>query len=66
MEHTFENRGKFKFNIFGWLLLCYVAPVLLFGPVALFTEAINVHEYVSLAFDPLMDVIAIIAFKFVF
>ena len=62
MEHTFDNRGKFKFNIFGWLLLCYVAPVLLFGPVSMFTEAVNVHEYVSLAFDPLLDFLAVIAF----
>jgi methyl-accepting chemotaxis protein len=62
MEHTFENRGKFKFSIFGWLLLCYVAPVLLFGPVAMFTEAVNVHEYTSIAFDPLLDVIAVFAF----
>ena len=62
MEHTLENRGAFKPAAFCWLLVCYISPVLLFGPVAMFTEAVNVHEYVSLAFDPILDVIAIFAF----
>ncbi|MCR5284589.1 MAG: hypothetical protein K6D95_03225 [Treponema sp.] len=62
MEHTFENRTKFKWSIFGWLLFCYVSPVLLFGPVAMFTEAVDFHEYKTLAFDPLLDIIAVFAF----
>ncbi|MCR5766241.1 MAG: hypothetical protein K6G09_09745 [Treponema sp.] len=62
MEHTFENRGKFKPMTFIWLLECYITPVLLFGPVAMFTGAVNVREYVSLAFDPLLDILAVFAF----
>ncbi len=54
MEYNMENRGKFNRKIFGLLLYCYLFPVLVFGPIALFTEAINVKEYLSLAFDPLL------------
>ena len=54
MEYNFENRGKFNKKIFGYLLFCYLFPVLVFGPVALFTEAVNVNEYVSIAFDPIL------------
>ena len=57
MEHTFENRAVFKPAAFCWLLFCYITPVLLFGPVSMFTEAVDFHEYASLAFDPLLDVI---------
>ena len=62
MEHTFENRAVFKPAAFCWLLFCYITPVLLFGPVSMFTEAVDFHEYASLAFDPLLDVIAVFAF----
>ena len=62
MEYTLENRAKFNKKVFGWLLFCYLFPVLVFGPVALFTESITPFEYVSIAFDPLMDVIALFAF----
>ena len=54
MVYNFENRGKFNPKIFGYLLFCYLFPVLVFGPVALFTEAINVKEYLSIAFDPIL------------
>ena len=62
MKHTFENRAAFKPAAFFWLLECYIAPVLLFGPVAMFTEAVNVHEYVAIAFDPILDIFAVFAY----
>ncbi len=54
MEYNFENRGKFNKKIFAFLLFCFLFPVLVFGPIAMFTEAVNVKEYLSLAFDPLL------------
>ena len=54
MNYTFEDRGKFNWKIFGFLLFCYLFPVLVFGPIAMFTEAVTVKEYVTLAFDPLL------------
>ena len=54
MEYNLENRGKFNKKAFFYLLFCYLFPVLVFGPIALFSEAINVKEYVTLAFDPLL------------
>ena len=62
MEHTFENRAAFKPAAFLWLLECYIAPVLLFGPVCMFTEAVDVHEYVAIAFDPILDIFAVFVF----
>ena len=62
MEHTLENRGAFKPAAFLWLLECYISPVLLFGPVCMFTEAVDVHEYVAIAFDPILDIFAIFAY----
>lgn len=62
MEHTFENRAAFKPTAFLWLLECYIAPVLLFGPVSMFTEAVNVKEYLLISFDPLLDIFAVFAF----
>ncbi len=54
MNYTFEDRGKFNWKIFGFLLFSYLFPVLAFGPIALFSNAVNVAEYVSLAFDPIL------------
>ncbi|MBP5753220.1 MAG: hypothetical protein J6W60_10260, partial [Treponema sp.] len=59
MEFNLENRGRFNKKVFAYLLFCYLFPVLAFGPVALFTEAVNVKEYLSLAFDPLLFVTVI-------
>ncbi len=62
MEYNLENRAKFNVKVFLYLLGCYVFPALVFGPVALFTEAVTVKEYMAIAFDPMMDIIAVFAF----
>ncbi len=54
MEYNYGNRAAFNKKAYAALLYCYLFPVLVFGPVALFTEAVNVKEYLSLAFDPLL------------
>lgn len=62
MEYSLENRAKFDVKAFLWLLECYLAPPLLFGPVALFSEAVTFEEYSALCFDICIDIYAAIAF----
>ncbi|MCR5188458.1 MAG: hypothetical protein K6C97_05940 [Treponema sp.] len=51
MDHTFENRAKFDGITFFWVLECYFAPFLLFGPVALFSGALTMQEFLGIISD---------------
>lgn len=62
MELTFENRGKFDVQVFFWLMECYLSPILLFGPVAIFTGAIKGSEYSVIITDWLFAFLAIVCF----
>jgi len=64
MEHTFENRSKFDGKVFFWLMECYLVPIFLFGPVAIFSGAINTKEFVSIISDPVFLILALILFAF--
>lgn len=54
MEYSFENRAKFDGKAFFWLMECYLAPLVLFGPVALFSGALSITEFYALLLDPLL------------
>ena len=62
MEYSFENRAKFDGKAFFWLLECYLAPPLLFGPVSIFTGAFTPKEYVAIIFNPFIDLFILLAF----
>ncbi|MCR5218688.1 methyl-accepting chemotaxis protein [Treponema sp.] len=62
MRHTFENRGKFDLVTFLWLLECYLSPILLFGPVAIFSGAVSSSELSVLLSDGLFIFLVLIAF----
>ncbi|MCR4733819.1 MAG: hypothetical protein K5829_02290 [Treponema sp.] len=59
MKHTFENRAKFDGKVFFWLMECYLAPFLLFGPVSIFTGAIKQDEFLAILSDFLVYLLVI-------
>ena len=61
-EHTFENRGKFDKKVFFWHMECYLAPIVLFGPMAFFSGAMDKGDFLTLAADPVLAVFSILAF----
>jgi methyl-accepting chemotaxis protein len=65
MKYTFENRAKFNGAAFFWLMECYLAPILNFGPICMFSGAATVEEYKTLTLDPVMDLYALVAFVLV-
>ena len=62
MEYTLENRAKFNKKVFGYLLFSYLFPVLVFGPICIFSEAVTVEEYVKIAFHPIVLLVAAVFF----
>ena len=61
MEYTFEKRGAFDPKTFFWLMECYFAPFLAFGPVCIFSGAMTSREFTSIIRDPLILVYMIVA-----
>ncbi|MCR5125027.1 MAG: hypothetical protein K6B43_07525 [Treponema sp.] len=61
-KHTFENRGKFDKEVFFWHMECYLAPILLFGPVSIFSGAMTASEFFALLLDPVLFVFCVLAF----
>ncbi len=62
MEYTFENRAKFDGKVFFWLMECYLAPFLFFGPVSIFSGAFSSAEFAKLITDGLLIIFIILAF----
>ncbi|MCR5762915.1 MAG: hypothetical protein K6G00_05970 [Treponema sp.] len=62
MEHTFENRAKFDRQAFFWLMECYFSPFILFGPVAIFTGALDTKEFAAVFTDAIFLGLGIIVF----
>lgn len=58
-----DQRAQFSSRIFIPLLLTYILPAFLFGPIALFLGAVNMEEYLKTIGDPvilLYDILFII------
>ncbi|MCR4579426.1 MAG: hypothetical protein K5681_03665 [Treponema sp.] len=62
MNYSFENRAKFDGKAFFWLMECYLAPFLLFGPISIMTGALSAEELSACMFDFLTIIIALLAF----
>ena len=56
MGADIENKAAFNKKIFAFLLGGYLFPGLVFGPVAMYIGAVNLREYLAVAFDPIIDI----------
>ncbi len=65
MEYTFKERAKFDRKAFFWLMECYLAPFLFFGPVAIFSGALSSAEFAKLITDGFLMIFTILAFVLV-
>jgi len=62
MEKDLKSGWHFNLKVFIYTVLCYVPTVLVFGPVALYSGALNVKEYAAVVFDPVFVIYSLVAF----
>lgn len=62
MEKDLKSGWHFNLKVFIYTVLCYVPTVLVFGPVALYSGALNVKEYAAVVFDPVFVIYSLVVF----
>lgn len=57
-----ENRAVFNAKVFTYLMLCYIVPVLVFGPIALFSGIVKGRELAAVIAEPVLILFSLLAF----